>query len=177
MLSEEKIIERAIEQAGLSMLGRAKTAPKARGVDNLIYRLAEKDDIQALSKEIEALGIEKDVPFFIRDSRNILQVDYILLIGAKDLTRGVPQCGFCGYENCGHKLKNIGRCAYDLIDLGLAVGSALSLGQQLGVDSRIMYTIGKAAIRLGYLPDAAVALGIPLSMTEKNVFFDRLTTG
>lgn len=177
MLSEEKIIDRALEQASLSMLGRAKTAPKARGVDNLIYRLAAKDDIQTLSKEIEALGIEKDVPFFIRDSRNILKVDYILLIGAKDLSRGVPQCGFCGYENCGHKLKNIGRCAYDLIDLGLAVGSALSLGQQLGVDSRIMYTIGKAAIRLGLLPEAAVALGIPLSMTEKNVFFDRLTTG
>lgn len=177
MLTEEKIIERALEQAGIAMLGRAKTAPKARGVDHLIYRLAEKDDIEALAKEIEVLGIEKDVPFFIRDSRNILPLEYILLIGAKDSTRGIPQCGFCGYENCGHKMKNIGRCAYDLIDLGLAVGSALSLGQQLGVDSRIMYTIGKAAIRLGYLPDAAVALGIPLSMTEKNRFFDRLTTG
>lgn len=177
MLTEEKVIERALEQAGLAMLGRAKTAPKARGVDHLIYRIAEKDDIAALSKEIEALGIEKDVPFFIRDSRNIAPLDYILLIGAKDLSRGVPQCGFCGYENCGHKLKNIGRCAYDLIDLGLAVGSALSLAQQLGVDTRIMYTIGKAAIRLGYLPEAAVALGIPLSMTEKNRFFDRLTTG
>lgn len=176
MKTENTLFSAALEQAGIAMMGRAKTAPKARGVDNLIYRIAEKDEIAALAEEIEQLGIEKDVPFFIRDSRNIEDLAYILLIGTKDLTRGVPQCGFCGYENCGHKLKNKGRCAYDLIDLGLAVGSALSLGQELGVDSRVMFTIGKAAIRLGYLEDSAVALGIPLSMTEKNQFFDRLTT-
>lgn len=176
MLTEEQLIERALEQAGIAMMARAKTAPKARGVDNLVYRLAEKNEIELIAQEIENLGIEKDVPFFIRDSRNIQPLQYIILIGTKDLSRGVPQCGFCGYENCGHKLKNIGRCAYDLIDLGLAVGSALSLGQQLGVDSRVMYTIGKAAMRLGFLREAEVALGIPLSMTEKSPFFDRLTT-
>lgn len=176
MHSEDTIFKKAIEQAALSMVGRAKTAPKARGIDNLVYRIAENEEINLLSKEIEALGIEKDVPFFIRDSRNIKNLDYIILIGAKDLARGVPQCGFCGYENCGHKLKNTGRCAYDLIDLGVALGSALSLGQQLGIDSRVMYTLGKAAIRLGYLPEAEVAVGIPLSISEKNIFFDRLMT-
>ena len=176
MLSDEKIFEPALAQAAVAMVGRAKTAPKARGIDHLVYRIAEKDDVAALSREIERLGMEKDVPFFIRDSRNIQDLDYIILIGAKDLARGVPQCGFCGYENCGHKLKNIGRCAYDLIDLGLAVGSALSLGQSLGIDTRVMYTLGKAAMSLGYLPEAQVALGIPMSITEKNIFFDRLTT-
>lgn len=176
MQTDDAIFRKALEQAAIAMVGRAKTAPKARGIDHLIYRIAEKDDIVALSKEIEALGIEKDVPFFIRDSRNIQNLEYIVLIGVKDLARGVPQCGFCGYENCGHKLKNIGRCAYDLLDMGVAIGSALSLGQQLGIDSRVMYTLGKAAMRLGYLPEAEVAVGIPLSISEKSIFFDRLTT-
>jgi uncharacterized ferredoxin-like protein len=37
-----------------------------------------------------------------------------------------------------------------------------------------MYSIGKAALALGLLgKDAALAIGIPLSATGKNPYFDR----
>lgn len=177
MQPEQKVLQNALLQAATLMLGRAKTAPKASGIEHLIYKIAEGDDLKSISEEIHRLGVEKDVPFFIRDSKNLEKASYILLIGAQDSIRNVPQCGLCGYENCGHKLKNQGRCAYDMIDLGIALGSALSLGQQLGVDSRCMFTVGKAAVSLGLMDDAAVAIGIPLSYSEKNIFFDRMASG
>jgi uncharacterized ferredoxin-like protein len=37
-----------------------------------------------------------------------------------------------------------------------------------------MYSVGKAAIELGYLgPEVAIAYGIPLAAKGKNPFFDR----
>jgi uncharacterized ferredoxin-like protein len=36
-----------------------------------------------------------------------------------------------------------------------------------------MYRIGTAAKRLGYLGDADIVMGIPLSATGKSVYFDR----
>lgn len=177
MQSEEKVLQNALLQAATLMLSRAKTAPKASGIEHLVYKIAEGEELKQIRKEIHRLGMEKDVPFFIRDAKNLEKVSYILLIGAEDSIRNVPQCGFCGYENCGHKLKNQGRCAYDMIDLGIALGSALSLGQQLGVDSRCMFTVGKAAQSLGMMDTAAVTIGIPMSYSEKNIFFDRMASG
>lgn len=176
MQDTTKFFEMALDHALSLMLARAKTAPKAKGVDALSYLIIEKEEVEALSQEIERLGIEKDVPFFIRDSKNILNAERVFIIGAKDEIRSIPQCGFCGYENCGHKLKNDGRCVYPLIDLGIAMGSALTMAQLSGIDTRMMYTVGKAALSLGLLEDCDVAIGIPMSITEKNVFFDRFTT-
>jgi uncharacterized ferredoxin-like protein len=60
-----------------------------------------------------------------------------------------------------------------LVNLGIAVGSAVKTASIHNVDNRIMYTIGVAAKRLGLL-DADVILGIPLSATSKNIYFDRV---
>lgn len=40
------------------------------------------------------------------------------------------------------------------------------------VDNRIMYSIGKAAAGMGYVENA-LWLGIPLSVSGKNIFYDR----
>ena len=58
------------------------------------------------------------------------------------------------------------------IDLGIALGSAVKLAAELSIDNRIMCTIGAAAKRLNLL-DSDVVMGIPLSATGKNPFFDR----
>lgn len=176
MQDASKFYEMALDHAISLMMARAKTAPKAKGMDTLGYVVLEKEEIEALSEEIKRLGYEKDVPFFIRDSKNILNADRIFLIGCRDEIRSIPQCGYCGYENCGHKLKNEGRCVYPLLDMGIAIGSALSICQMAGIDTRVMYTVGKAALSLGLLEGFDVALGIPMSITEKNIFFDRFTT-
>jgi len=59
-----------------------------------------------------------------------------------------------------------------LLDLGIAVGSAVKVASDLNVDNRVMFTVGVAARALGYMR-ADVVIGIPLSATGKNIYFDR----
>jgi uncharacterized ferredoxin-like protein len=60
------------------------------------------------------------------------------------------------------------------VDLGIAIGSAVSVAADHRVDNRVMYTVGKAAIDAKLLgPDVVIAFGIPLSVSSKNPFFDR----
>jgi uncharacterized ferredoxin-like protein len=64
------------------------------------------------------------------------------------------------------------QCAWRLQDLGIAVGSAVKTLSMLNVDNRIMYRVGVVARKMG-LFDCDVSVGIPLSATGKNIFFDR----
>ncbi|MFN3568578.1 MAG: DUF2148 domain-containing protein, partial [Caldimicrobium sp.] len=90
-------------------------------------------------------------------------------------------CGACGFD-CKSILQQERKtldyegplCAMRLIDLGIALGSAVSMAKELCIDNRIMYTIGVAVKKLGLLP-GQVILGIPLSIKGKNIFFDRKT--
>jgi uncharacterized ferredoxin-like protein len=63
-------------------------------------------------------------------------------------------------------------CAFRLLDMGIALGSAVKTASLLNVDNRIMYRIGTVARRVG-LVDWDYVMGIPLSASGKNVFFDR----
>jgi len=65
-------------------------------------------------------------------------------------------------------------CSVRMTDLGIALGSAVKAAQVHNVDNRIMYSAGTAALDLGLLgKDCSVAFAIPLSVTGKNIFFDR----
>ena len=96
-----------------------------------------------------------------------------MVIGTKKQTIGLSFCSFCGKANCAEAEKAGVICAYNTGDLGIAVGSAVSVAMDHPVDNRVMYTIGKAALEMGLLGECVVALGIPLSVSSKNPFFDR----
>ncbi|HDI12470.1 MAG TPA: hypothetical protein ENF63_02630, partial [Candidatus Bathyarchaeota archaeon] len=64
-------------------------------------------------------------------------------------------------------------CIFKLLDLGIALGSAVKTASMLNIDNRIMYRVGVAAKRLGMLPEASVIMGIPLSAKGKSIYFDR----
>ena len=67
-----------------------------------------------------------------------------------------------------------GRCAINVSDLGIAVGSAVSVACDMRVDNRVMYSIGKAVTLMDLFPeDVEVCYGIPLSISSKSIFFDR----
>lgn len=177
MIREDAIIKEALKQAGISMLARAKTAPKAKGVDDLEYILLEKEDFPKLIEEMRSQAIDHDIPFFIRDANNLESSDMLLLIGCIDEPRNVPNCGFCGYVDCSENRRNKGRCVYPSIDLGIALGSALSLGQSLGIDSRVMMSLGKAAMNLDiFEKDVVTVIALPLSISKKSIYFDRATS-
>ena len=79
------------------------------------------------------------------------------------------------YKNCDEKNEHPNQpCAFNTGDLGIAIGSAVSVAMDNRVDNRIMYTVGQAAIEMGILgKDVKIIYGIPLSVSSKNPFFDR----
>lgn len=165
----------AIIEIAKQMALAMRTAPKARGIDNLEILVITDDDILSLSKHMEQICERDNVAFFKRDAENILQASSILLIGTTYKSLGLKNCGWCGFKTCAEKEKyNEHPCVYNLTDLGIAIGSAVSLAADNRLDNRIMFSIGKAAIELNlFSNDIKAAFGIPLSSTHKSPFFDR----
>ena len=157
------------------MVIAAKTAPKGRGESNLVIRIAERDDIENISKKMREFSIKYDVASFSRDADNILLAPFMLLLGSRIKPLELKKCGMCGFENCTEKnnYPNV-PCVFNTGDLGIAIGSAVSVAMNMRVDNRIMYTVGQAVIEMNLLGDEVkVVYAIPLSVTSKNPFFDR----
>jgi len=163
-----------IEQVAELMCLAAKTAPKARGLDLLEIAIIKGDKIKQLSEKMLKIGEKENHKTFLRDGDNILQATAIVLLGTRTQYLGLKLCGFCGYSGCADAEKSKAICAFNTGDLGIAVGSAVSVAMDHRLDNRIMYSVGKAAIELGLLgTEVKVAYGVPLSATGKNPFFDR----
>jgi uncharacterized ferredoxin-like protein len=171
--------------AGLMALS-ARTAPKARGTDVIVTRVVKRDGLPLLAKTMRSIGDARGIVFFLRDAANVEQSDSCLLIGArKEPTAGID-CGACGFATCGAMLKFVPaapaeknpmrgpNCAVRMVDLGVAVGSAVKTAQIHNVDNRVMYSCGVAALSLGWLEGCQVGYGIPLKASGKNIYFDRM---
>lgn len=164
----------AILSAAEKMCAAAKTAPKTRGVDRIKTAIVTGDEKEALSAMMKKIGEVQGIDFFIRDSKNVLDSEAVFLVGVQSGARGVPFCGFCGFENCAEMTTKGGHCAYDDIDLGVALSSAASVAADERIDCRIMFSIGKSAMQVNLLgDDISKILGIALSTSGKNIYFDR----
>jgi len=164
----------ALLDVAKKMLIAARTAPKARGLDNLVSAIITPgpvfDELRAKMEELAAEG----GALFHRDSQNIKDVEAVVLIGTKKEAMNLKLCGFCGFDSCAEMEAAGATCSYNPGDLGSAVGSAVSVAMEHRVDNRVMYTIGLAAVKLGLLgKDVEIAYGIPLAVRGKNPFFDR----
>ena len=158
--------------ADLMMLA-AKTAPKGRGADNVVAIVLDGKEKDDLSAEMHRIAKESGSEVFERDAGNVENSHLVIVIGAKDNPVGIS-CGFCGFKNCGDLKKAGGRCAFNITDLGVALGSAVSVAANHRIDNRIMFTIGKAVQNLKFFPDnVKTCFGIPLSSSAKSIFFDR----
>jgi uncharacterized ferredoxin-like protein len=104
----------------------------------------------------------------------------VVLIGLKDSRAVGLDCGACGYPDCKtfeQQAKPAQEfagptCAFRLLDMGIALGSAVKTASILNVDNRIMYRIGTVARHM-QLVDWDFVMGVPLSASGKNIFFDR----
>jgi uncharacterized ferredoxin-like protein len=176
IITEEMIRPEAVKQVAKLMLIAARTAPKARGVDNLVLAMADHGLIREISEKMKIIGQRPGAPeFFLRDSENILSADGLILMGSKIKSQGVRICGRCGFPNCDEKDKHPGfPCTFNTGDLGIAMGAAVSIAANHRVDNRIMYTVGQAILEMKLLgEEVKIAYGIPLSVSPKNPFFDR----
>jgi uncharacterized ferredoxin-like protein len=162
-------------QIAEQMVVAARTAPKTRGKDVIHVAIVSGDDIHKLAEEMKSISIEFDQTFFSRDANNVLNSSVIVLIGCEIKENNLNPCGMCGFENCNLKSsqKNV-PCVFNTIDLGIAIGSAVSVAADARVDNRIMYTIGQAALNLEYFSEnVKIVCGIPISAKSKNIYFDR----
>ncbi len=157
----------------------ARTAPKAAGKDFVVTRIVEGDELQQLGQQMCEYGLRTGKKNFDRDGNNVAASDALILIGIKDGKSVGLNCTACGVENCNELAINSAegefrgpQCAYRLLDLGIALGSAAKTASLLNVDNRIMYRAGVVAREMGLI-EADVVMGIPLSATGKSIYFDR----
>lgn len=158
----------------------ARTAPKARGMDDITISILTDEEKEEVAKKLESLANERNLWWFKRDADNVRNSSIVIVFGVKGSKPRELNCGACGYRDCA-EFKKAGRggsdfagpsCVYPIVDLGIALGSAVKLASIFGVDNRIMYTVGLAAKKLNLI-DADFILGLPLSATGKSIYFDR----
>lgn len=155
----------------------ARTAPKAVGQDFVVIEILEGKAIQRLGEEMIAFGQENKKKHFDRDGENVLHSESVVLIGIKDAETVGLNCAACGEEVCLMPNTVDGefsgpQCTIRVLDLGIALGSAVKMASLMNVDNRIMYRIGVVARKIGLI-DADLVMGIPLSATGKSPYFDR----
>jgi len=178
---ENDFRDEAVRLSAYLMSISARTAPKSKGEDDIEIIYVDGEDKEKIAdKMIELDAMDKQRKGFKRDGENIKNASGLLLIGVNGGKTLGLNCGGCGYD-C-NEFKEVERkqgkdftgpnCVFKLLDLGIALGSAVKLASIINVDSRIMYRIGTVAKMAGII-ESDVVMGIPLSSTGKNIFFDR----
>ncbi len=176
IIHEPELREEAIYEVARKMMTAARTAPKGKGVDNMVIALLKKDGIREVSDKLKEMVQRDKLPdFFLRDAVNILSAKAMVVFGTKISSMGLDPCGMCGFGSCAEKNKHPDHpCVFNTGDLGIAMGSAVSVAMDHRVDNRIMYTVGQALLEMRVLgDDIRIIYGIPLSVSAKNPFFDR----
>ncbi|GHU50999.1 ferredoxin [Clostridia bacterium] len=173
-INSKQAEEQAVLNLAYAVCAAARTAPKACGIDHMDTAVLTGEDKVKVSDELRRIGKELDAPFFVRDADNVDASPAVVLVGVKYEPRDLNElCGVCGFANCAECSAAGATCVFTAVDLGIALGSAVSLVMDNRVDNRIMFTIGKAATALGLLGEYKLIMGIPLSVSGKSPFFDR----
>jgi uncharacterized ferredoxin-like protein len=118
-------------------------------------------------------------------------VNLVLFVGLAKWYPPVYDCGACGNATCAQFLKAVSVqhrheetdewefpgpiCQIRCIDLGIAVGSVAKVASTHNVDARCQTRIAAAARHLGLI-QADLAGALSMSVSHKNIFFDRKTS-
>jgi len=187
-LKSNEVEKNAVTMVAALMAASARTAPKARGVDDTASLFLDGDELEKLALAMERkASVKPDYmsAFMERDANNVRNSACVLLLGVTGEPKKIEEpvdCGACGYAGCEHlsrarrkvKVKDFRgpNCVFQAMDLGIALGSAVKLAAELGIDNRMMYTIGAAA-KESRLLDSDIIIGIPLAVAGKSPYFDR----
>ena len=155
----------------------AITAPKTRGQDFVVVKTVGGEDLHRLGEGMKDYAQRSGIDGFARDGQNVLDSGAVVLIGIKDGAVADLNCGACGAEACIVTNTYEGefkgpQCLFRVLDMGIALGSAVKTASLMNVDNRIMYRAGVVARELGLI-DADYVMGIPLSVSGKSIYFDR----
>ena len=171
IIKEQDFRNDTIAQLARNIAVAARTAPKARGTDNLEVSLVTGDDIARLADRMQAIAEDTGQAFFARDAENIRHSEAVLLFGSHIAPLGL-NCGYCGFDTCAAKGGEI-PCFFNANDLGIAIGSAVSRAADMRLDNRVMFSAGRTAMDMELLPGCTMILALPLAAKGKSPFFDR----
>ncbi|MEM1676831.1 MAG: DUF2148 domain-containing protein [Nitrososphaerota archaeon] len=164
MMEGGDLIRNGVVEVAKLMAISAITAPKARGNENIVVKILDKpEELEALARKMDELA-ETYGDFFKRDAENVRKSHAVILIGCKILNLELK-------SPKNWKIDADTVCS--LVNLGIAIGSAVKTASIHNVDNRIMFSIGVAA-QEGKMMDADYVFGIPLTASSKNPYFDRI---
>lgn len=173
-----------MEQEGVGIIAKlmavaGRTAPKAKGNDQIVIKILDDEEKKTLASAMRDTSEKIGFKFFLRDANNVDDSDKVILVGVRGKETAGLDCKACGFtceELENQEVEGYGfkgpLCAIRLVDLGIAIGSMAKVANDLCADNRIMFSIGVGAINAGMI-DTEIAFGIPLSVTGKNIYFDR----
>jgi len=161
--------EKGLRQVAELMAISARTAPKAKGEDFIDLKILSGKQLKVLSKAMLDHARKANDPMWKRDGTCIMRSGAVLLVGIRDPVNKKRKASRSTVK--GDVFAENER-ARRFIDLGIALGSAAKTASILNVDNRIMWRAGEMARRIGLLK-SYVVIGIPLSASGKNIFFDR----
>jgi len=168
----KELIDKAVVEISRYLLLAAETAPKGCGVNSLKMMVLDGKEKDDLAKQMRLIGERNKVAFFIRDAENIAASSAVILLGCENSVRNL-NCGLCGSASCSEKAERY-PCVFNTVDLGIALGSAVSSATDFKIDTRIMYSAGRTAMEMQLFGENMPCIfAIPLSVSAKNVFFDR----
>ncbi len=156
----------------------ARTAPKAAGQDFVGIKIVTGQEVAALADAMVEYGEKAKKKNFDRDGENVRNSAAVLLVSLEKSRPVGLNCGACGKNTCVELQHAEGPefegplCAWRLLDLGIALGSAVKTAGLLNLDNRIMYRVGAAARKMG-LMEGQIIVGVPVSVTGKSIYFDR----
>ncbi|MEG2282691.1 MAG: ferredoxin, partial [Rikenellaceae bacterium] len=135
ILFEENTREEQILCVAKAMMTAIRTAPKAKGVDNIETGVISGITVRRLAARMRDIGKEQGLSFFLRDAENIENSACVVLVGAKQIDQKL-NCGQCGYPTCQERENThpTTPCSFIFINQGIAVGSAVSVAADNRVD-------------------------------------------
>lgn len=179
-MGNEDWISNGVLQVAEMMGLAAVTAPKTKGENYVAVKILQGQVVQDLAQAMVAFGERSKKANFDRDAKNVADSQAVVLIGLENPNTAGLNCGACGFPTCDELLDQTPyegefrgpMCAYRLLDMGIALGSAVKTAGLFNVDNRIMYRIGVAARQMG-LVEWHFVMGVPLSVSGKSIYFDR----
>ncbi len=155
----------------------ASIAPKSGGESFINIYLLDDAEREILAEEMFQLSDTLNEELYSKYGKIIEEeAQAVLLVGLKGHPPLGIDCQACGFKDC-QEFESEGtedifegpNCAYRLLDMGMALGSALKTAGAHGVKTSLMIKAGLAAKNIG-LSTARLCMAVPIMLDEERPY-------